>query len=364
LAQKRSGGKGEQRTSSTAGTKAASKKKKRPAGAEPAETTRKKTASGGKTAGTQAKKTKKTASKTAGKTTGKAASKKRSTTSASASGKKYAGRTAAKGKTTGKKQERKTKTRKIRKVAPPRERHARRLGRHQLLYSVVAVILIAVSVVVGSVVFFKVDTVEADGFTRYTQEEIASASGVKTGENLFLLDKKEIIENLEQQLPYLKDVSIHWKLPSTVRITGVESQPVAALEVSNGWWYMDETGRLLEFSEDPGTLIQVSGLNLLAPSVGTDLAVDQTYQLKRDSLVALLTAMSDQSLLEDAVSIDMTSTTEIDMQYGERFQVKIGLGSDYDYKMRAMAGMLEQLAESEKGTLDLTMENEWHFIPG
>lgn len=127
---------------------------------------------------------------------------------------------------------------------------------------------------------------------------------------------------------------------------------------------MDEEGRLLEFADDPGELVRVSGLNLLAPRAGSDLTVSTEYQLRRDSLVNLLAAMDAHGIIDRAESIDLSSATQILMEYDQRFTVKIQFGSDFKYKMRAMAGMIEKLNANDTGIIDLTMDDEWHFIPG
>ncbi len=54
------------------------------------------------------------------------------------------------------------------------------------------------------------------------------------------------------------------------------------------------------------------------------------------------------------------------MQYTEKYTVKIPYASDFDYKIRAMNGIIEALAaqnDEEDGVIDLTLDDEWHFIP-
>lgn len=284
--------------------------------------------------------------------------------SAPSAGKTRRGSTAAK-KTTPRKpvKERTPKVRKIRQVKPPRERYQRQKGKHSLIYGIVSAVIILAALVVGSMVFFEVETITAAGTQRYSQEQIVSACGIEEGENLFLLDKEAAAERLQEKLPYLRDIVIRRRLPGSVIIQVEESSPVAALEVANGWWYMDEEGRLLEFADDPGLMVQVSGLNLLAPRAGSELSVAADYQLRRDSLVGLLAAMDAQGIIDRAETIDLSSGTQILMKYDQRFTVKIQFGADFDYKMRAMAGMIEKLSPNDKGVIDLTMDTEWHFIP-
>ena len=48
---------------------------------------------------------------------------------------------------------------------------------------------IVAAVIFGVAIFFKVNTVEVQGNTIYSAEEIRSASGIQKGDNLFTLNK-------------------------------------------------------------------------------------------------------------------------------------------------------------------------------
>lgn len=258
------------------------------------------------------------------------------------------------------------KIRSRKRVKPPRARHARKRGRFNLLYSIVARILMVIAVVVGTLVFFRVDTVVVSGNERYAEAEIVEASGIDLNDSLFLMNKFSVQSTLPRVLPYISEVEIRRTLPGTVNITVEECEPVAAVRISNGYWYIDAAGKLLEMKEQNEGLIEVTGISLLAPTAGTQLSVDTAYRLKLNALVGLLTALEEQGLLESASSIDLSEGSYLLMEYTDKYTVKIPYGSDYDYKLRAMQGIVDSLAEQndeENGMIDLTLEDEWHFIP-
>jgi cell division protein FtsQ len=251
-------------------------------------------------------------------------------------------------------------------VRSAKARHARRKGRFHLLYSVVSHILMAAAVVVGTLVFFRVDTVAVSGNEKYTTDEVVSASHIQTGDNLFWLNKFTVQAALEKNLPYVGDVSIRRDLPGTIEIQVEERLPVAAIRISNGYWYIDASGRLLEMREENQNLIEVTGISLLSPVGGETLTVDSGYQLRAHALTGLLTALEQEDLLGDAISIDLSEGSSLTMAYTDKYQVKIPYGSDFDYKVRAMEGIVDaQLEDNDvrSGLIDLTMDDEWHFIP-
>ena len=64
----------------------------------------------------------------------------------------------------------------------------RRRGSGGFLYKLLSVLLICGCLVAALTLFFRVDTVVITGEKRYTEAEIREVSGVKDGDNLFLLN--------------------------------------------------------------------------------------------------------------------------------------------------------------------------------
>ena len=98
------------------------------------------------------------------------------------------------------------------------QRKTRRV-RFTWLYGVISALLILAAVVGGCIVFFRVDTINVQGNSRYTQEEIVAASGIEQGDNMFLINKFQVIDQMISQLTYLDDVTIRRGLPSTLNVT-------------------------------------------------------------------------------------------------------------------------------------------------
>ena len=80
----------------------------------------------------------------------------------------------------------------------------RRRGGSGFLYKLLSVFLICGCLVAAITLFFRVDTVVITGEKRYTEAEIRQASGVEDGDNLFLLNKYQVIRNIAEALPYIQ----------------------------------------------------------------------------------------------------------------------------------------------------------------
>ena len=105
----------------------------------------------------------------------------------------------------------------------------------------------------------------------------------------------------------------------------------------------------------------MTGLELLSPSAGTAMAVDQQLRLRRDALLELLAALVQRGLLEAAESVDLSDESMLTMAYDQRLEVRISLADDLEYRVRQLEGVLQQLEEGQGGILDMTIEDRPHL---
>lgn len=244
-------------------------------------------------------------------------------------------------------------------AARSNQRRRRRRSRLGFLFRLLAAVFLIVAIVFGATVFFQVQSVIINGNSRYTADEVVAASGIETGENLFLLNKNRTAQEIREKLPYIQTVSLRRMLPDAIVITVTEWDAVAQIEGEGTPWLISVGGKLLENGTRPN-VISVTGLTALSPRAGTTLAVAQAEQDRLVSLLQLLAAASAQGNLEHLRAIDL-SGGEVLVRYGERFTVKLPFGADYAYKMLALETALEDIAakrsDTETGTLDLTRED-------
>ena len=247
-------------------------------------------------------------------------------------------------------------------MARPRKRRRRRSrggGRFLSLYLVQAVVVTAVVIGAGCIVFLKVNQFEVEGNQRYSTEEIAKASGVSKGDNLFLVNKTETARKLLDELAYVRSVNIKRKLPDTLVITVAETNAAAAIQSGKEWWLVNEEGKVLDTTKKPKEFIQITGLELVSPEAGQSMKVKSEDKPMRDSLLRLLKAMKGRELLEDVRSVDCTDSKLLVMDYRGQLTVKILADADFDYQVKMLEAVLEKYVDvnwskDDKGTLDMT----------
>ncbi|MCD7948410.1 MAG: FtsQ-type POTRA domain-containing protein [Oscillospiraceae bacterium] len=251
-----------------------------------------------------------------------------------------------------------------------RKRRRKTRRRSSALYKLLSIVLICVVLLIGSFVFFRVDTVQVEGNERYAAEEIIAASGVKQGDNLFGLNKLQIERDISAKLPYVGAVSVTRRLPATLRITIQESTAVAVVQSGEEWWLINSSCKLLERGD--ATLAegraQVYTLELLAPSVGKKMVVVEEQRSKYTQMAALLLALNEQGVATQVTDfIDVTADNEIRFGFRGELTVVVPMNADFAVKVLELCHTVESLEGQNidlTGTLELTYgDGKAHLLP-
>ena len=238
-------------------------------------------------------------------------------------------------------------------------RHKR--GRFGFLYKLLSVLAICVVIVVALTLFFRVDTITITGEDRYSQSEIIEATGLRAGDNLFLLNKYAIAEDLLKKLPYIAQVRINRILPDTLTIDVTESDAVLAVVQEGSAWLVSPEGKIVEqrAASAADDLAKIDGCELLAPSVATPIALSTDRVIQQESLLALMKALDEIGMISQVQSIHLDDLTVLSMDYAQRFRVEMPYGADYPYKLRTLQMILDsgKIESNETGTIRMTGNN-------
>ena len=241
-----------------------------------------------------------------------------------------------------------------------RGRRGRRFG---VLYKLLTLVVVCAAAVLALTLFFKVESVEVTGNSRYSAQEIQDACGVSLGDNLYLLSKPDMVQRLHQQLPYIDEVRITRRLPNTLCVQVTEFSTVYAVEQEGTVWLLTSGGKIVETAAERGDTPLIDGCELLAPSLGGDVSFALELQNRQESLFALLTALESAELTEGVRAIHLGDPTVLTMDYTERFTVEMPYGADYPRLLRYLTLVIEELETNLTGVIDLTRDGEPHFRP-
>ena len=212
-------------------------------------------------------------------------------------------------------------------------------------------------------VFFRVSTIEVEGNSLYTSEEIIEASGIEQGDNLFFINRFTAISRIFSKLPYVEKAVINRSLPNRLVIVITESQAIACVAAEDGTWAIDRGCKLLSKAggDELRGLIRIEGLTPIAPEAGQIIAPGEAESPKVSYLSAILTQIDTLGLRDNITYIDISGISNPSFDYLGRFTVKLGSFENTEYKFQCLLSAVDALSEGDRGTLDLSIDKRAHL---
>lgn len=243
-----------------------------------------------------------------------------------------------------------------------RSRRARIRRRRHRFFMVFCVILVCVAAVLATTIFFRVSNVSVQSETRYDAEELITASGIRSGDNMAFLQTRRIAQQLEEMYPYLQDVKVHRQLPSTVTITFSERTPILSVQNGEKYLLVDETGRVLqEKNKTKKNTIEILGVDASGLSVGGFVTDDSSKQL--NEIMQLVQLLQQNDLQKDIYIINRESAKDIRMMYQDRYTILMGNLKNLEHKIQFLQAILKEPTLPHNGVIDLTNEKEARYRP-
>ena len=267
-------------------------------------------------------------------------------------------------------------------IRPPREEipnvvytAPKPMRRGVFAWKLISMAAVVAAVFLGLSVFFRVDTITVAGADKYTPWMIREASGVELGDALLSIGEARVASRIQMELPYVDEIKVGIRLPGTVEIQVTELQVTYSIEDENGgWWLISANGRAVE----PVSLDQalgytrVEGLAIRTPTAGepvqaipgrivdgdgnaVELAQSDADQ-QLSALIKVMTGLEKNRIIGQITKIDMTSVTDIRLEYPQLLTVRLGDDDRLDYKIQYLAAAVKQLQANQSGELDLTLE--------
>lgn len=244
--------------------------------------------------------------------------------------------------------------------------HRKRFGGWNLIWKFATLALVVAAVVMALILFFRVETIRIEGEVHYSEQEILQASGLEKGDNMYLLNKAKAADRVTGTLPYVRNVRINRELPSTLVIEVRESPVAGILITAEGDWVLNAEGKIMEARE--GTEVYenavIDGVTLRDPIVGKKAVTDEDDSYRFEEMLRLLQELETKGLLDKVQAIHLGESDMMTMEYENRFVVCLPWGADYEYKLRGLEAVIDELEINETGTIDMLREDgEVHFYP-
>lgn len=261
---------------------------------------------------------------------------------------------------------------------------AKPFNRGKLILQLTTVVAVVLALSFGISIFFKVETITVSGAQKYDAWTVKQASGIQIGDNLLSFGEAKAAGKIKTALPYVQSVRIGIKLPDTVNIEIKELDVVYAIkDAVEQWWLITSSGRVVDKADSAtaGGYTQVLGVKLATPVAGQQAvaqeeqqpttSTDETTEMPTlvpvvrasDRLTAaldILQYLEECSIIGEAASINVADLGNLELQYGQRFLVKLGDTSQLLYKIKCMDiaingdDEVNSLKDYDSGVLDIS----------
>ena len=243
-------------------------------------------------------------------------------------------------------------------------RHGRRkrARRKETLAAVGAVTLLFAVALLCFLFFFKVQHIEVSdpAQQRYTNEQIAEASGIRIGENLFLLKTGAAEERLKQALPFLENVTVKRKFPSSVTVSVTYARPAMAVPDAGGYILLNAEGKVLQTGVRALSdfVAELRGVTVSAATPGEPVQFGEEGMF--ETVTGLARAFAQAGFL-DVTVYDVSDLQNVTVEVNYKIDVKLGSAARAAEKLALAKAVIEKsLAEAARSAsklvVDLTVE--------
>ncbi|WMJ84987.1 cell division protein FtsQ/DivIB [Oscillospiraceae bacterium LTW-04] len=233
-------------------------------------------------------------------------------------------------------------------------RRKRSKKKYTLYYLLALILMLCIGVALSLTVFFKIESIQVVGDTRYAKEELIDVAGIRLGENLFRVSQKETSEKLIAGYPYIAQVRLQRVLPNSLLLHVAEAQPKAAIETGQAYMLLDERARVLETDLPvcPEDYFRVVGFSAKGLSPGEFLSEQDQERL--GVLLELQMCITANGLSKIRLA-DLSDIANIWLLYDGRVAIELGGQLDVDYKIRAAKSIIDvSVTDTTVGTLDVS----------
>ncbi len=220
------------------------------------------------------------------------------------------------------------------------------------IISIVSVVFIFAMLLI----IFRASTVNVSGSTKYTEDEILSAGGISTADNLLFFNSGNARNMILNTCPYVEEVTIKKVFPSTLEIEVVTAEIFYSFENSDVPIYASRSGKVLESGES------VQGSFAIVKSEPVTI-VDEHVNFEDEQSAGIFDSITKALYNRDITKINeinMLDSKNITITYDNRVVMELGIAIDLEEKINFGMQIISSdgIGDSEKGVLDLSLAEE------
>lgn len=225
------------------------------------------------------------------------------------------------------------------------------------------VVVLAVFIAVLVRMFFRVDSIVVDGVNYYGYETLLEKAGLSKGHTIFTVSEKKIKERLTKSLPYVHDVSVELKFPSSVHMVITEEVPAFFFEMDGEFFLINDEMKVLDRYSDEKILKEENPDVMLVkiPEVRkaiTSKKVEFVSDFESRHTYELLYAISEWKRFDKLTDINAENRFDVRLVYEGRLELRFGSFTDFADKLALAERMIDYYPSDTSGVFILDDVNE------
>ena len=206
--------------------------------------------------------------------------------------------------------------------------------------------------------------ISASGSKLYTAEQLISASGITSEDNLILVNKEDTLEKIRHTLHFVDDIKIEKELPDSIHITATDAKEYASFKEGDLYYTISKSGYVLKsYEEKPKNVFLI--ITDFEKAVLGEKAI-----IKNSNSAELLKTMVDCLNQKDIPidAINVSDSLNIEARVCGRFIVNFGTNTNLEKKILHLSGMVNEIEKTKTGRINLSMwtssKTEGSFVEG
>ena len=253
-------------------------------------------------------------------------------------------------------------------------------NRNRLLLSLAITLAVVLALSFSISIFFNVEVITVSGAEKYDAWTVKEASGIQYGDGLLSFGKAKAVGKIKLELPYVNTVRIGIKLPDTVNIEITEWDVLYSIrDDANLWWLDSATAG--EYTTILGVVVTEATAGMPAKALETSNATDSEGETlmsvvrasdQLNTALNIIACLEDNGIIGEIASVDVSDLGNLELWYGQRFQVQLGDTTQLNYKIKCLKSVVKgtdeknSLKEYDSGILDISFtikENQVIYDP-
>ncbi len=203
--------------------------------------------------------------------------------------------------------------------------------------------------------YFNIKNIEVSGNRNISSKEIVDLSRLSKGNNVFYINVRNGENNILSN-PYISEVQIKRKLPSTVQINVKEREALFYNTKDNKYFIVDKNGVVLQKKDNIKEmhLVKLDGFDYDKSEIGKVLKNDDKSKI--DIVTDLGDIILNSKNTIGITYIDLNSTIDIKIYFGDMC-VKLGRSDKLDKKVNEALNIINSKGlKGAKGYIDVSFD--------